>query len=105
MIEQYNSSIIGNIIGNCPNDVGLYINTSKNTVIKNNILFNNNGIDVRFPSTSAIVENNTLSGNIHIRDNAQVNRKNNHMKSLSLSSIDDRIDLVNTIKNTLNNDW
>jgi hypothetical protein len=105
VIEQYNSSIIGNIIGNCPNDVGLYINTSKNTVIKNNILFNNNGIDVRFPSTSAIVENNTLSGNIHIRDNAQVNRKNNHMKSLSLSSIDDRIDLVNTIKNTLNNDW
>ena len=57
-----------NIIANCPQDVGIYLNAAANTRIYNNTLYNTTGIDVRFPASTADLRNNVLSGAIRNRD-------------------------------------
>ena len=57
-----------NVIANCAGDVGIYVNKSSDIGIYNNLLFNTYGIDVRFPVSTADVQNNIIAGGIRDRD-------------------------------------
>ena len=61
-----------NVIMNCPSDAGIYVNTARQTKIFNNTIFNANGIDVRFPVSSAEIRNNIIAGGIRSRDDGEV---------------------------------
>ncbi len=56
-----------NIVLHC-NDVALYVNKGKDSVIHNNTFYNTNGLDLRYPETSGKVFNNVLNGKIRLRD-------------------------------------
>jgi Right handed beta helix region len=66
--EHQNGMMRNNIIANCSQDVGIYLNKATNTRIYNNNLFNTTGIDVRFTASTADLRNNLLSGAIRNRD-------------------------------------
>ena len=69
--HNHSAGIIrNNIIANCVSDVGIYVNKSRDIGIYNNLLFNTYGIDVRFPVSTADVQNNILAGGIRNRDGA-----------------------------------
>ncbi|TQV76200.1 NosD domain-containing protein [Denitrobaculum tricleocarpae] len=76
-IEHRNGIVRNNIIMNCPNDVGIYVNKSAKTLIHNNALINTRGIDIRFPESDAVIVNNILDGRILARDDANQLAKNN----------------------------
>ncbi|SDD37235.1 right-handed parallel beta-helix repeat-containing protein [Kordiimonas lacus] len=67
-IEHYKGIIRGNIIMNCPNDVGIYLNNAASTEIINNTIINTAGIDVRFNGSFATIANNIIEGRIKDRD-------------------------------------
>lgn len=60
--------IRNNVIANCAGDVGIYVNKSSDIGIYNNLLFNTYGIDVRFPVSTADVQNNIIAGGLRNRD-------------------------------------
>ena len=62
---------------NCPKDVGIYLNRSKDTTIINNGIYNTLGVDVRFPTSSAFLANNIIDGRIKERDGGQSTAENN----------------------------
>jgi hypothetical protein len=66
--EHQNGVMRNNIIVNCPQDVGIYLNKAANTGIYNNNLYNTTGIDVRFTGSTADLRDNLLSGAIRNRD-------------------------------------
>jgi len=66
-----------NVIMNCPNDAGIYVNTAQDTKIFNNTIYNANGVDVRFPESSAEIRNNIIAGGIRSRDDGQAVAENN----------------------------
>ncbi|HEX9945035.1 MAG TPA: right-handed parallel beta-helix repeat-containing protein [Thermoanaerobaculia bacterium] len=66
--EHQNGILRNNLIVNCPQDVGIYLNNASNTRIYNNTLYNTTGIDVRFAASTADLRNNVLSGAIRNRD-------------------------------------
>jgi hypothetical protein len=66
--EHQNGLMRNNLIINCPADVGIYLNAAANTRLYHNTLIATTGIDVRFPSSTAEVRNNLVSGQIHDRD-------------------------------------
>lgn len=66
--EHQNGVMRNNLIVNCPQDVGVYLNNAANTRIYNNNLYNTTGIDVRFSASTADLRNNILSGAIRNRD-------------------------------------
>lgn len=76
-VKHSNGIMRNNIIMNCPNDVGIYVNTSPGTKIYNNTLYDTFGIDVRFPQSSADIRNNIISGGIKTRDGARVTSGDN----------------------------
>jgi hypothetical protein len=67
-IETLNGIMRNNIVLNCPNDVGIYINKGAGTKIYNNTLFNTFGIDVRYVESDATIVNNVIGGGIRERD-------------------------------------
>ncbi|MBU2894677.1 hypothetical protein KO495_15300 [Colwellia sp. D2M02] len=75
--EHVGGVIRHNIIMHCSNDVGIYVNRSRNSLIAHNTLYNTLGIDVRYPESTANVEHNILSGRIKNRDNATIIQANN----------------------------
>jgi hypothetical protein len=75
--EHQNGIMRNNLILNCPQDVGIYLNKALNTRIYNNNLYNTTGIDARFSPTSADVRNNLLSGQIRNRDGGTSSRAAN----------------------------
>ncbi|MFT5710412.1 MAG: hypothetical protein ACI8QT_001107 [Halioglobus sp.] len=75
--EHSNGTMRNNIILNCSRDVGIYINKGSNSHIFNNLLHNTLGIDVRFTTSSAIIENNIISGRIKERDGGIAHSSNN----------------------------
>ena len=75
--EHVGGIIRNNIIMHCSNDVGIYVNRSRNSLIEHNILYNTLGIDIRFPESDANVINNVISGRIKVRNNAELSQYNN----------------------------
>lgn len=71
-VKHSNGIIRNNVIMNCPEDVGIYVNTSPGTKIYNNTLYDTFGIDVRFPQSSADIRNNIISGGVKVRDGARI---------------------------------
>src|SRR3546814_13721820 len=74
--EHYDGVARSNVIMDCPNDVGIYLNKSKGTLIHNNALINTRGIDVRFAGTSALIVNNVIDGRILARSGGQYSQSN-----------------------------
>lgn len=66
--EHSNGVMRNNVVVNCSQDVGIYLNKSASTRIYNNTLYNTTGIDVRFAASTADLRNNLLSGQIRNRD-------------------------------------
>lgn len=66
-----------NIVMNCPNDVGVYLNKSADTLIQNNLLIDTRGIDVRFPETTATIVNNVIDGRILARTEGRFTERGN----------------------------
>jgi nitrous oxidase accessory protein NosD len=80
---EHNKGVIeNNRILNCQNDVSIYLNKASGSEVKGNIILNSLGIDARFSSTSAIIENNQYQGRIKARDGARVSEINNTKLSL-----------------------
>lgn len=65
--EHQGGAMRNNIVTNC-SDVGIYLNNAAATTIEHNLLHATQGIDVRFPSSSADLRNNLLTGMIRNRD-------------------------------------
>ena len=75
---EHNSGIIrNNLITNCSQDVGIYLNKAQNTQITHNTLLNTFGIDVRFKESSAIITNNILTSHIRTRNGGSMKLNNN----------------------------
>lgn len=66
-----------NVILNCSQDVGIYLNRSADTHIYNNLLYNNLGIDVRFETSTASITNNLIAGRVRARDGGSYEEHNN----------------------------
>ena len=67
-----NGRMSNNLITNC-SDVGIYINASSDTLIDHNTLYQTSGIDVRYEtSTTSIVANLLIDGNLRERDGGQI---------------------------------
>jgi hypothetical protein len=60
-----------NIILHCPNDVGIYLNKAKDSLLENNIVYNTVGVDVRYSQSSALLVNNVISGRVNNREGGQ----------------------------------
>lgn len=75
-IEFTGGIIRNNIIMYCF-DVGLYLNKAKDTKVFNNTFYKTMGIDVRFSASSAVIQNNLLTGRIKERDGGTSLGKNN----------------------------
>lgn len=75
---EHNDGIIeNNLIINCSNDVGIYLNKAAKSEVNNNILLNTLGIDIRFNTSTATLENNQYQGRIKARDGSFTRLKNN----------------------------
>jgi len=72
--EHSNGIIRNNIIMNCANDVGIYLNKASESIIANNILYNTMGVDIRFKESTATIRNNVLSGRIKERSKGSIIR-------------------------------
>lgn len=75
--EHERGTLRNNLIVHCPADVGIYINAAADSQIVHNTLFDNAGIDMRFPQTTGLVANNILDGKIRDRDGAVTTKMNN----------------------------
>lgn len=79
--EHLNAQIKRNLILNCRNDVGIYLNKASSTQISENVLLNTYGIDARFPQSSASISQNILHGRIKSRDGGFINQSDNNVLS------------------------
>lgn len=79
--EHTGGKIHNNLIAHC-NDFGIYVNKSNQTHITSNTLINTYGIDVRYPTSSALITNNALDGHIRQRDGAiaSLSRNTTHVE-------------------------
>ncbi len=66
--EHEDGIMRNNLIVNCPDDVGIYLNEAADVRIYNNTIYNTTGVDVRFTASVAELRNNILSGQIRERD-------------------------------------
>lgn len=67
--EVRDSRITNNVILDCPDEPGVYLNKARDVLIANNTIFNAFGIQARFPETRVRTIDNVLSGTIWQRDN------------------------------------
>ena len=70
--QHTNGTMRNNVIMNCRQDVGIYLNQAKDSKLYHNILYNTRGIDARYPTTSAEIANNVVMGEVRARDGAAV---------------------------------
>ncbi|WP_019625785.1 chondroitinase-B domain-containing protein [Thioalkalivibrio sp. ALJT] len=75
--ESVNSRMTNNIILNCPQEPGLYLNRAEGALVANNTVFNAYGIQGRFPETHATVVDNLITGTIWARDDAELETEGN----------------------------
>ncbi|WP_139058806.1 hypothetical protein [Thiorhodococcus drewsii] len=66
--EHRQGIIRNNIIARCPSDVGIYLNRAAETQVYRNLLIANWGIDIRFPGSSAVIQDNVMDGSIRNRN-------------------------------------
>lgn len=94
-ITEHSEGIAANnIIAHC-NDFGIYVNASNQSLIAHNTLINTSGIDVRFPTSSAVVYANILDGRARGREGAQLEQDMNLRGGMSEIFADvDQLDLV-----------
>ena len=76
-VEHTDGIIRNNIVLNCTQDVGVYLNKAKNSKIYNNTIINTRGIDIRFKASTADLRNNIVSGKIRERDGGTRSEINN----------------------------
>lgn len=69
--ENDGGVIRNNVILNCPNDVGIYLNKASNAVVHNNLVVSTRGLDVRYVQTNALVFNNIIDGRVLERDGGE----------------------------------
>lgn len=75
--EHHDGIIRNNIVLNCPDDVGVYLNKAAGTQILNNTVLGTTGVDVRFGQSKARVANNVLEGKIRNRNGGSHEAANN----------------------------
>jgi hypothetical protein len=75
--EHSNGIIKNNLILNCSQDVGIYLNKARNSQVTHNTLLNSFGIDVRFKESSAIITNNITTSNIRTRNEGSMQLSGN----------------------------
>ncbi len=75
-VEHTGGIIRNNVIMYCKN-VGIYLNRAADTRIHNNLLYKTMGMHVRFPQSTAVIENNLLTGRITNRDGGTSIRSQN----------------------------
>ena len=80
--EHIRGIVRNNIVMNCPNDVGIYLNKSADTLIHNNLLIDTRGIDVRYPETTAEILNNIIDGRVLARSGGRFTERGNIMSVL-----------------------
>ncbi len=66
-----------NVIVRCPADVGIYLNKAADTRVYNNAVIGGKGVDVRFSTSTALVEDNLLDGRVQARDGGSYQPANN----------------------------
>ena len=84
--EHDNGILRNNIIINCPNAPGIYLNRSANTRVYNNTIYNAFGIMARFPAGRSFVRNNIVSGAVSVRDGARLIAESNLTTGWELGS-------------------
>ena len=75
--EVRDSQMTNNVILNCPEEPGIYLNKARDSLVANNTIYGAFGIQARFPQTQATVQDNLLTGTIWERDGGQVQAENN----------------------------
>lgn len=71
--EHDNGVIKNNLVLNCINDVGIYINKASNTKLLNNVILNSLGIEARSAKTTIIAYKNDIDGDITKTQGAKIN--------------------------------
>ncbi|MBK5943870.1 hypothetical protein CCR79_08270 [Halorhodospira halophila] len=75
--EVRNSRMTNNIILNCPNHAGIYLNQAHDVLISNNTVYDAFGVIAQFPHTAARVQDNLMTGRVWTRRDAQVDTAGN----------------------------
>ncbi|MEF8794740.1 MAG: hypothetical protein V5A50_13850 [Thiohalorhabdus sp.] len=75
--EAVASRVTNNIVLNCPDEPGIYLNQAKGGQVANNTIYNAYGIQARFPETRTEIADNLLTGTIWEREGARVRKANN----------------------------
>jgi nitrous oxidase accessory protein NosD len=65
--------IRNNVVVNCHNDVGVYINKAPDSQVYGNYVLGSLGIDIRYKESHAQVYDNQIDGRIKTRDGASIN--------------------------------
>ncbi len=82
--EQYDGVMRNNIILNCPQAPGVYLNRASGSRVDNNTIVNAYGILGRFPSSGNLARNNIVSGAIATRQDAEIEGADNLETGLSI---------------------
>ena len=76
--EHMRGIMRNNVVLNCPDGEGIYLNRASDSKIYNNTIYNAYGITARFPATaSSDVRNNIVSGAVATRAGAVLTARNN----------------------------
>lgn len=76
-LEHQNGIMRNNVIINCPEAPGVYINRSRDIAIHHNTIFKSWGVTLQFKDTFATVQNNIMSGAVSLRQGAEVKSDDN----------------------------
>jgi hypothetical protein len=79
--EQDGGVVRANLIVGC-SDVGIYLNGAAASKVVDNTLVDTSGIDVRYPTSSAVVDGNLVDGPIRARDGGIVHLGDNRATPL-----------------------
>jgi parallel beta-helix repeat protein len=79
--EQDGSVLRANLVVGC-SDVGIYLNSAAGSKILDNTLVDTAGIDVRYPTSSALIDGNIVDGRIRSREGGIVHATDNLSASL-----------------------
>jgi hypothetical protein len=76
-VEHRRGIARNNVIMNCPNRAGIYLNKSAETLIHNNALIATAGVELRGAGTDAVIVNNIVDGGLKVLDGAAVTAASN----------------------------